>query len=175
MRRHDYQIGKVVSIHLSSGESNLRRAVLSCDAPGCPAQLEPPPAERWRSDADARSFARDHAVGWTCDAVAQTDHCPQHAELNATRAADAIAPRPTATVRDHAGKPLNRDAYAEHLRALLTDGGRSTGDTPQATAAQVAVAARLLSELAGVYRGESLGALAQDLAALLDSQFPDQD
>lgn len=138
-------------------------------------QLEPPPAERWRSDADARSFARDRAVGWTCDVVAQTDHCPQHAELNATGAVDAIVSRPTATVRDHSGQPRNRDEYAEHLRALLTDGGRSTGDTPKATAAQVAVAARLLSELAGVYRGESLGELAQELATLLDSQLPTQD
>lgn len=138
-------------------------------------QLEPPPAERWRSDADARSIARDHAAGWTCDVAAQTDYCPHHAELNATRAADAIVPRPTATVRDHSGQPRNRDQYAEHLRALLTNGGRSTGDTPKATTAQVAVAARLLSELAGVYRGESLGALAQELAALLNSQLPTQD
>jgi hypothetical protein len=164
-----------VSIHLSSGEGNLRRAVLSCDAPGCPVQLEPPPAERWRSDADARSFARDHAVGWTCDAVAQTDYCPRHAGLDASRAADAIAPRPTASVRDQAGNPLNRDEYAEHLRVLLTDGRRSAEDAPKATDAQVAVAARLLSELAGVYRCESLGALAQELAALLDSHCPDQD
>jgi hypothetical protein len=138
-------------------------------------QLEPPPAERWRSDADARSFARDRAVGWTCDVSAQTDYCPHHAEPNATRAADAIVPRPTATVRDHAGQPRHRDQYAEHLRALLTDGGWSTGDAPKVTAAQVAVAARLLNELAGVYRGESLGALAQELAALLDSQLPTQD
>jgi hypothetical protein len=164
-----------VSIHLSNDKSNLRRAVLSCDAPACPAQLEPPPAERWRSDADARSFARDHAIDWTCDAAAQTDYCPQHAEPNATRAADAIVPRPTATVRDQAGNLLNRDQYAEHLRGLLTDGGRSTGDAPKATGAQVAVAARLLNELAGVYRGESLGALAQELAALLDSQLPTKD
>jgi hypothetical protein len=138
-------------------------------------QLEPPAAERWRSDADARSFARDHAVGWTCDEGAQTDYCPQHAGLNATRVADAIAPRPTATVRDQAGNPLNRDEYAEHLRALLMDGRRSAGESPKATAAHAAVAARLLSELAGVYRGESLGALAQEVAALLDSQFPTQD
>ena len=39
------------------------------------------------------------------------------------------------------------------------------------TAAQAAVAARLLDELAGVYRGESLGLLAQELSALLDSRF----
>jgi hypothetical protein len=164
-----------VSIHLSSAESNLRRAVLSCDAAGCPVQLEPPPAERWRSDADARLFARDQAVGWTCDVVAQTDYCPQHADLHATRAADAVAPRPTATVRDQAGNALNRDEYAQHLRALLADGGLSTGNARHATAAQIAVAARLLNELAGVYRGESLGALAHELAVLLDSQFPYQD
>jgi len=34
--------------------------------------------------------------------------------------------------------------------------------------AQAAVAARLLDELAGVYRGEDLGALAHELAVLLD-------
>jgi hypothetical protein len=135
--------------------------------------LEPPPAERWRSDVDARSFARDHAVGWTYDAVVQTDYCPQHAELNAAHAVDAIAPRPTATVRDQAGNPLNRDEYAQHLRALLAEDGRSTGDTHRAT--EVAVAARLLEELAGVYRGESLGALAQELAVSLERQFPNQD
>ena len=39
------------------------------------------------------------------------------------------------------------------------------------TAAQAAVAARLLDELAGVYRGESLGLLAHELSALLDSRF----
>jgi hypothetical protein len=142
-------------------------------------QLEPPPAEQWRSDADALLFARDHAVGWTCDVVAQTDYCPQHTDVDATRTADAVAPRATATVRDQAGNPLDRDEYAEHLRALLAAGGRSTGDspeaTPEATGAQISVAVRLLHELAGVYRGESLGALAHDLAVLLDSQFPNQD
>jgi hypothetical protein len=39
------------------------------------------------------------------------------------------------------------------------------------TAGQAIVAARLLDELAGVYRGESLGLLAQELSALLDRRF----
>jgi hypothetical protein len=34
--------------------------------------------------------------------------------------------------------------------------------------------ARLLDELAGVYRGESLGLLARELSALLDSRFGDR-
>jgi hypothetical protein len=42
------------------------------------------------------------------------------------------------------------------------------------TAAQAAVAARLLDELAGVYRGESLGKLAHELSALLDSRIGDR-
>jgi len=60
------------------------------------------------------------------------------------------------------------------LRARLTDGGRSTGDPLLLTAAQAAVVARLLDELAGVYRGESLGTLAQELSALLDTQLGEQ-
>jgi hypothetical protein len=42
------------------------------------------------------------------------------------------------------------------------------------TAGQAAVAARLLDELAGVYRGESLGLLARELSALLDSRSGDR-
>jgi hypothetical protein len=38
------------------------------------------------------------------------------------------------------------------------------------TTAQAGVAARLLDELAGVYRGETLGLLAQEVSALLDSR-----
>src|SRR6266508_3594526 len=158
-----------VSIHLSSGGGMLRRVVLSCDVAGCPVQLEPPATERWRSDADAESWARDHAVGWTSDPVRQTDYCPEHAELSTVAAADVVPPRPTATVRDRAGNPLNRDEYAVRLRARLTDGGRSTGHAPMLTTVQAAVVARLLDELAGVYRGESLGTLAHELAVLLDS------
>jgi len=163
-----------VSIHLSSGAGGLRRVVLSCDVAGCPVQLEPPATERWRSDSDAQSWARDHAVGWTCDPVRQSDYCPQHAEFS-TVPADVVPPRPTATVRDRAGNPLNRDEYAERLRARLTDGGASTEQAPILTTVQAAVVARLLDELAGIYRGESLGTLAHELSVLLDSHLGDED
>jgi hypothetical protein len=142
---------------------------------GCPVQLEPPAAERWRSDSDARSWARDHAVGWTCDTLRQTDYCPEHAEFSTSPAAGVVAPRPTATIRDRAGNPLDRDEYAERLRARLTEVDRSTGHPLTPIAAQAAVVARLLDELAGVYRGESLGALAHELSVLLDSQLDEQD
>jgi hypothetical protein len=136
--------------------------------------LEPPAVEAWRNDADARSWARDHAVGWTSDPIRQTDYCPEHAQFSTAAAADLAPPRPTATVRDRAGNPLNRDEYAERLRERLADGGRSTGQKLMLTAGQAAVAARLLDELAGVYRGESLGLLAHELSALLDSRFGDR-
>jgi hypothetical protein len=160
-----------VSIHLSRGGGGLRQVVLSCDVPGCPVQLEPPAIEAWRDDADARSWARDHAVGWTSDPIRQTDYCPDHAQFSTAPAADLAPPRPTSTARDRAGNPLNRDEYAEHLRERLADGDRSTGPTLMLTAGQAIVAARLLDELAGVYRGESLGLLAQELSALLDRRF----
>jgi hypothetical protein len=163
-----------VSIHLSSGGGALRRVVLSCDLAGCPVQSEPPAIEAWRNDADARSWARDHAVGWTFDPIRQTDYCPEHARFSTAPAADLVPPRPTATARDGAGNPLNRDEYAERLREQLADDGRSAGPTPILTAAQAAVAARLLDELAGVYRGEGLGLLARELSALLDSPFGDR-
>jgi hypothetical protein len=163
-----------VSIHLSSGGGTLRRVVLSCDVAGCPVQLEPPAAERWRSDADARSWARDHAVGWTCDPLRQTDYCPEHAEFSIVAAAGVVAPRPTATVRDGAGNPLNRDEYAARLRAQLTEAGRLTGHA-LLTAPQAMVVARLLDEMAGVYRGESLGVLAHELSVLLNNQLGEQD
>jgi hypothetical protein len=156
-----------VSIHLSGGRGTPRRIVLSCDVAGCPVQLEPPAAEQWRSDADARSWARDHAVGWTYNPARQTDYCPQHAEFSTAPAAD-VPPRPTATARDRAGNPLDRDQYAADLRSQLTDGSRSTGHPLMLTGAHAAVVAALLDELAGVYRGEALGTLARELFVLLD-------
>jgi hypothetical protein len=160
-----------MSIHLSSGGGTLRRVVLSCDVAGCAVQLEPPAAERWRSDPDARSWARDHAPGWTSDPVSQTDYCPEHAAYPTTPTADVVQPRPTATARDQAGNPLNRDEYAASLRARLTGGGgRSAGHSLEPSPARAAVVARLLDELAGVYRGESLGALAHELSLQLDNQ-----
>src|SRR4029450_1772240 len=116
-----------VSIHLSRGGGGLRQAVLSCDVPGCPVQLEPPAIEAWRDDADARSWARDHAVGWTFDPIRETDYCPEHARFSNAPAAALVPPRPTATARDGAGNPLNRDEFAERLREQLADGGRSAG------------------------------------------------
>ncbi|GIM96723.1 hypothetical protein [Paractinoplanes toevensis] len=163
-----------MSIHLSRG-GTLRRVVLSCDVAGCPIQLEPPAIEAWRSDTDARSWARDHAVGWTSDPIRQTDYCPEHARFSEAPAADDIPARPTATVRDRSGNPLNRDDYTGRLREQLVEGDRLTARTLTLTAAQAAVTARLLDELAGVYRGESLGALAQELSALLESRLRDRD
>jgi hypothetical protein len=163
-----------VSIHLSGGGGTLRRVVLSCDVAGCPVQLEPPAIEAWRNDADARSWARDHAVGWTFDPIRQTDYCPEHARFSTAPAAGLVPPRPTAAARDGAGNPLNRDEYAERLRERLGNGGLPTGQTLMLTAAQAVVAARLLDELAGVYRGESLGLLARELSALLESRFGDR-
>src|ERR1700754_285568 len=71
-----------LSLHLSSARGAARRVVLSCDVAGCPVQVEPPPIESWRNDADARAWARDHAVGWTHDPARQTDYCPPHAAFS---------------------------------------------------------------------------------------------
>jgi hypothetical protein len=158
-----------VSIHLSRG-GTLRRVVLSCDVAGCPNQLEPPAIESWRSDADARSWARDHAAGWTADPIRQTDYCPEHAEFSKAPVVDHAPPRPTAAARDGFGNPLDRDAYTERLRGRLAD-DRSGRPMLMLTAAEAAVTARLLDELAGVYRGEDLGACARELSALIDSRL----
>jgi len=133
-------------------------------------QLEPPPIEAWRSDADARSWAREHADGWTSNVAHQTDYCPGHAQLSSASATDVDPPRPTSTARDPRGDPLDRDEYASDLRARLADNAPPTGSEPPLTAAQASVVACLLDELAGIYRGESLGALAQDLSAHLERQ-----
>jgi hypothetical protein len=162
-----------MSIHLSNERGSVRRVVLNCDAAGCPVQLEPSAIEQWRSDADAVSFARSHAVGWTHDPIRQADYCPEHADLS-TAPSGVIPPRPTAAARDKAGNPLNRDEYAVLLRARLTEDGGSTERTTALTAAQVSVAISLLGELAGVYRGEDLGRLATELSVLLDGQVGKQ-
>jgi hypothetical protein len=164
-----------VSIHLSGGGATLRRIVLSCDVAGCPVQVEPPPAERWRSDADAGSWAREHAVGWTYDPVRGTDYCPNHAEFSTPPAVGQVGPRPTATVRDRAGNPVNRDDYAAQLRVQLTDSSPTTTVPRALTPAQAHVVARLLDELAGVYQGEDLATLATELSQLLDRQSGQQD
>jgi hypothetical protein len=156
-----------MTIELSHGPGGQRRVVLSCDAAGCPVRLEPPAAEQWRSDVDARSWARDHAAGWKQDPGRGTDHCPDHAELSTRPPVDVVVALPTATVRDRVGDPLNRDVYAAQLRTRLAEGGPTAGGHRMLTEAEADVVARLLDELAGVYRGDKLGALARDQAALL--------
>jgi hypothetical protein len=141
---------------------------------GCPIQVEPPAIEAWRSDADAGSWAREHADGWTSDPIRRTDYCPAHTQFSTAQAAGDNPPRPTAAARDASGDPLDRDAYAERLAKVLADGDRSAGRSLTVRVAEAAVAARLLDELAGVYRGERLAALAHELAALLDSRLRDQ-
>jgi hypothetical protein len=160
-----------MSIHVSSGRGALRRVVLSCDVAGCPVQIEPPPIEAWRSDVDAQSWARDHAVGWTFDPARRTDYCPPHAQFSKGPTADAAPPRPTSAVRDRGGNPLDRDEYAAALQARLTGGAGSTDGTVTLTAAHASVIARLLDELAGVYRGESLGTLAHELSAFVNAEL----
>jgi hypothetical protein len=160
-----------MSVHVISGAAKLRRVVLSCDVQRCPARVEPPAAERWRSDTDARIEARDSAVdhyGWTHDSFHGTDYCPDHAESGTRSSADAILARPTATVRnDKTGNPLDRDDYAAQLRARLDQDSRGTKRLPLLTAAEAEVVAQLLDELAGVYLGEDLGTLAHAMAMRL--------
>lgn len=163
-----------MGIHVSREAGAVRRIVLSCDVAGCPVQIEPPPAERWRSDADASAWARDHAMGWTHDPGRKTDYCPEHAASSVPPAAGTVAPRPTAAARDAAGNPVNRDVYAEQLRAQLAKESLDTDPPTLLEAAQSHVVARLLDELAGVYRGEEIGALAAELAAMLDEHGPGQ-
>jgi hypothetical protein len=78
-------------------------------------------------------------------------------------------------VRDRAGNPVNRDDYVAQLRARLVEGSQETVSPPVLTRAQADVAARLLDELAGVYRGEDLGTLAGELSQMLDDQLGEQD
>ena len=163
-----------MTIHLAGGGATLRRVVLSCDVVGCSVQVEPPAAERWRSDSDAGSWAREQAVGWSYDPTRRTDYCPDHAEFSAPPAAGVVPHRPTAAARDRVGGPLNRDEYAERLRALLSESSRPTGQQLTLTVAQAEVVARLLDELAGVYRDEDLGALARELSTMLDANITDQ-
>ena len=169
-RTDDRRREKLVTIELSHVGGGQRRVVLSCDAAGCPVRLEPPAAEQWRSDVDARSWARDQATGWTSDPRRGTDYCPDHADFSTHPPAAAVFALPTATARDGVGNPLNRDEYAVRLRARLAEAGPTAGAHRMLTAAEAVVVARLLDELAGVYRAEKLGALARELSVLLDGQ-----
>ncbi len=164
-----------MTIELSHDEGGQRRVVLSCDAAACPVRLEPPAAEHWRSDVDARSWARDHAAGWTHNSGRGSDYCLDHAELSTHPPADIPFTLPTATIRDRVGNPLNRDEYAVQLRTRLAEGGPIAGGHRMLTAVEAEVVARLLDELAGVYRGEQLGALARELSVLVAVHTGDRD
>jgi hypothetical protein len=154
-----------VSIDVSGRGSVRRRVVISCDVAGCPVQAEPAAAEAWRSDVDARSWAREQAVGWTPGPDGRSDYCPAHSERAAS---GSMTSRPTSTARGPAGEPLDRDEYTVLLRDVLAEVRPTPGDPVMLTAAQALVTARLLAELAGVYRGENLAALAKEVSALLD-------
>jgi hypothetical protein len=70
---------------------------------------------------------------------------------------------------------VNRDDYAAQLRAQLGEDSRGTGSHNVPTGAQANVVARLLDELAGVYRGEDLGELAREMSQMLDTRLREQD
>ncbi len=158
-----------MSIHVSGGGSARRKVVISCDVAGCLTQAEPAAAEAWRSDVDARSWARKQATGWTPGSDGRSDYCPAHA---ASAATGSVTPRLTSAARGPAGEPLDRDEYAVLLRDVLAGVRPTPGDPVMLTAAQASVTARLLAELADIYRGEDLGALAHEVAALLRPPAP---
>ncbi len=70
---------------------------------------------------------------------------------------------------------MHRDDYVAQLRARLGEDSQPTGSSPVLTRAQADVVARLLDELAGVYRDEDLGQLAGELSRMLDSKLGVQD
>lgn len=77
---------------------------------------------------------------------------------------DSGVKRPTANITNERGRPIERGVYAEVEREKLE---RHTGGDelrPFLTFDEAEVAADLLEELGGVYRGEELGALADELA-----------
>jgi hypothetical protein len=88
---------------------------------------------------------------------------------------DVVVTLPTATIRNQAGDPLNRDEYSVQLRTRLAEGGPTAEGHRMLTAAEAEVVARLLDELAGVYRGEKLGALARELSVLVDGHIGGRD
>jgi hypothetical protein len=79
-----------------------------------------------------------------------------------------VAPHPTAGARDErTGDPLDRGEYAARLRRRLAGDAPDDKALSKVTVGLSEVAALLLDELAGVYRGEDLGALAAEVAGLL--------
>ena len=86
-----------------------------------------------------------------------------------------VPPRPSATARDRAGNPVNRDDYVAQLRRQLAEGSQAPAAPTMLSRVQAGVVARLLDELAGVYRGEDIGVLAGELSQLIDSRLAEQD
>lgn len=90
--------------------------------------------------------------------------------------ATTTALRLTATAEDETGQPLERDTYANLLRREMTQSAghdRQTGASRKnqrwqlLSAAEGAVVAELLDELAGVWTNELLGLLAREMAVRL--------
>jgi len=103
----------------------------------------------------------DHTPAWVEDST--------HDEWKRHR--PALVAKPTATVRDQATGPLERELLAGKMRARLDVGRdrRSAGlpDAIRLRTVEVEVIADLLDELAGVYAGEGLGQLARELSVRL--------
>jgi hypothetical protein len=66
---------------------------------------------------------------------------------------------------------VNRDEYAAQLRAKLDEDSHVNDPRTVLTRAEADAVARLLDELAGIYRGEELGELAGELSQLLDRRI----
>lgn len=78
--------------------------------------------------------------------------------------------RTTATVHDLDGNPLDRDAYAAHLRERA-DTDRLGPRLELLREGEATTIAALLDELAGVYPDKALGRLARELAVRLDDRL----
>src|SRR6266508_3051985 len=87
---------------------------------------------------------------------------PHPADSHETSMPDTTA-RPTATVQNLEGQPLDRNAYAADLRGR-TDTDRLGPRLELLREGEATAVAALFDELAGVYPGEDLGELARELA-----------
>jgi hypothetical protein len=112
-------------------------------------------AEAWRRDADAATWARDHAVGWTHDPGRWG--CGAQADRHRWGSG-----------RQPAEPRRLRCALAGTTPRGIANNGASS---PVLTHGQAEAIARLLDELAGVYRAGSFGILAGALSQMIDSQL----
>lgn len=106
----------------------------------------------------------------------QAGHAPphKHVELHVVQPTDGFGPhpalRPTASIRDCDGQPLDRDEYARLLQEQASEFPTDERLALLSEDEAVAVAA-LLYELHGVYADERLGRLACDLAARINARL----